>query len=116
MFVTGSSKGVYRPANVFDRGGVESSKRLTGEDTEPYFNLIQPGSVGRNVMKMNTGVSCQPPVMFRLMGVEIIKNYMQFLVRIKSYGLVHKVQELTTATMAIVAGVSQSRSHFQSSE
>ena len=116
MFVTGISKGIYSPADVSDRGGVESAKRLAGKDAEPYLDLVQPGSMGRDVMEMNARVSRQPPVMFRLMGIEVIKNYMQFLVRIKSYVLVHKVQELAAAAMAIVAGMSQSRSHFQSSE
>ncbi len=32
-------------------------------------------------METNTGVLRQLPVMFRLMGIEVIKNYMQFPVR-----------------------------------
>ena len=113
MLVAGISKGIYRPADVSYRGDVESPKCLAGKDTEPYLDLVQPGSMGRDIMEMNTGVSCLPPVMFRLMGIEVIKDYMQLLVRIKSYGLVHKVQKLTAAAMAIVAGMSQPRSHLQ---
>src|SRR4030066_1463609 len=116
MFVTSISEGVYSLADIPDGGGIEATERLSGKDAEPHLDLVQPGRMSRYVMEMNSGVSVQPPVMFGLMGIEVIKNNMQFLVRIKSYGLVHKVQELPAAAMAVMSGMRQSRSHFQSSE
>ena len=91
VLVTRISKGVYSSADIRDRGSIETAKRLAGKDTEPDFDLVQPRSMGRNVMKIHARVSRQPSVMFGFMGIKVIKYYMQFFVRIKSYGLIHEV-------------------------
>ena len=60
-------------------GALEST---SGENTEPDFCLIEPRGMGGSVVKMNIFVPGQPPIPFRLMGVQIIENDMDLLVRI----------------------------------
>src|SRR4030042_6823126 len=100
VLVTCISKSIYGTTNIFDRGGIKPLQCRARKDTEPGLDLVQPGSMGRDVMKMNVRMLRQPPVMFGLMGVEVIKDNMQLFVRINSNGLVHKVQEFTAAGMA----------------
>ena len=57
MFVTGFSEGIYSLADVSDRSCIEPAESLAGKDAEPHLDLVQPGSMGRDVMEMNTGVS-----------------------------------------------------------
>lgn len=53
-------------------------QRLACQYGEPDFDLIEPGSAGRGKVEMDVLMPGQPAVAFRLMGVEIIKNDMDF--------------------------------------
>ena len=72
-------------------------QRLACQYGEPYFDLIEPGSAGRGKVEMDVLMPGQPAVAFRLMGVEIIKNDMDFVTLIGLDDAVHEVEELEYA-------------------
>ena len=46
------------------------------QDREPDLDLIEPGSTGRGEVEMYVGMTLEPAVVFRLMGVEIVEDWM----------------------------------------
>ncbi len=105
ILVPNICKGVNSFANVSYRGGTQFLKRLSCEDAEPDLNLVQPRSVGGSVVEADTWVSGKPPIVFGLMGVEVIQDNVQLLVRVERDNTVHEVQDLPTATVAVMIGV-----------
>src|SRR6266849_9612239 len=93
-------------------GGSEtgSLQRLPAQDAEPAFDLVEPGSVRRRVMKMDAGVAATPAVMFGFMGVQVVHNHMQLLARISRHQTVHEIQEFAPPATVIM---SRSHSTFQ---
>src|SRR3984893_15066236 len=51
---------------------------------------------------MHVGVTLEPAVVFRLMGVEIVENGMDGCIRISGGDLIHEVEELDASTAAFV--------------
>ena len=52
------------------------------QDAKPAFDLIEPGAVGGNEVKMHIGMGFEPAVLFGLVGVEIVKDHVKFLLGI----------------------------------
>ena len=50
----------------------------TAQDAKPAFNLVKPGAVGGNKMKMHVGMGFEPAVLFGLMSVEIVQDHVEF--------------------------------------
>ena len=51
----------------FDAAEGAAANGLLGDDAEPDFNLIQPGSAGRSEMHLNAGVCGQPALDARVL-------------------------------------------------
>ena len=66
-------------AQVSEGGHAQPSQGLTPQDAEPAFHLVEPGGMGRRVMKMDVGMLCQPAVMLRLMGIQVVQDDMKLL-------------------------------------
>src|SRR5208337_4843239 len=72
-----------------------ATQHVTSEDTEPDFDLVQPGSVSRGEMK------CEPaplrcPLLHLLMfvGTVIVYNHVELLVRKFAVKMLEKTQKL----------------------
>ena len=103
-------------AEVSRRSGTQPSEGLPPQYAEPTLHLIKPGGVGRCVMEMDMRILSQPSVMLWLMGIQVVKDDMEFSVRILCHDLVHEIQELPSATTHIVADTHHAGGHFQRSE
>ncbi len=55
-------------------------------------------------VEVNIFMTRQPALIFRLMGFEVVKRYMDFLVGIFQNHFVHKVQESTVPAAFVMAG------------
>ena len=97
-------------------GGRKPPEGLPPQYAEPTLYLVEPGGVGRRVMEVNIGMLDQPPVVFRLMSIQVVQDDMEFPVGIVSHGLVHKIQELPAAATQIVADTHQAGGHLQCGE
>jgi len=51
-----------------------------------------------SVMKVDIGMPGQPAIVFRLMHIQIIQNYVQFHLGIMSNQVIHEVQEFSPAS------------------
>ena len=114
--VASLGKGIYGTADIAHRGGVKTPQGSTRQDAEPDLDLVEPGSVGRDVMEVDIGMPSQPPVMLGLMSIKVIQDNVQLLVGVLSDQTVHEVQELTPAPAAIVAYRHRPSGNLQGSE
>ena len=67
-------------------------------------------------VEVNVGMPCEPTVLFRLVGIEIIQDDMNFFLGMAGNNVVHEVEELTAPTPRVVAGLNQSCRHFKGSK
>ena len=82
-------------------------------DAKPAFNLIEPGAVGGNKVKMHLGMSFEPAVLFGLVSVEIVQDDVEFFVGVLGNQVIHEIQELTPTAPAIMSGMYQPGSHVK---
>lgn len=116
LLVTSLSEGVYGVADIANGVRIESSKRPLPQDAKPDLHLVEPGGMGRRVMEMDLGMLGRPSVVLGLVGIEIVKNNMEFRVRILGYDLIHKVQEIPAAATSVVGDMDLASCHFERSE
>jgi len=88
-------------------------QRLACQYGEPDFDLIEPGSAGLGKVEMDVLMLGQPAVAFRLMGVEIIKNDMDFATLIGLDDAVHEVEELDAPTAFVLAARDHARGNIK---
>ena len=91
-------------------------ERLALQDREPDLDLIEPGSTGRREVEMYVGMTLEPAVVFRLMGVEIVEDDMDGCIRISGGDLIHEVEELDASTAALVGSHDFTGRHFERGE
>ncbi len=113
ILIAGLGESIYRPADILSRGSVQVPECLTPQYAKPTFNLVEPGGMGRGVVEIDVRVTGQPAVVLRLVDIKVIQDNVQCLIRILCDHAVHEVQELPPASPVIMAGVHQSRGHFQ---
>ncbi len=85
------------------RGDTQPSEGLPPQYAEPAFHLVEPGGMGRCVMKMDLGMLSQPAIVLGLMGRQVVKDNMEFSVGILGHDLIHEVQKLPAAATSVVA-------------
>ena len=116
MLVSGCGEGINGAAYIAHRGRVETLEGCPSENAEPDLHLIEPGSMGGSVVKVDQGMAGQPPVVFGLVRVQVVHDHVQLAVGIMRHELVHEVQELTASASGVVASVHESRGHLQGSK
>ena len=57
MLIACCIEAVDGPAYLPGVGGTEIAQHSRGQDTEPHLDLVQPGSMGGRVVKMDVGVA-----------------------------------------------------------
>jgi len=70
-------------------GGAQVTEDRPGKDSEPDFNLVEPGGVGRRVVEVDLGVARQPAVMLGLAVGDALGNTTEGLLpqqRMSHYG------------------------------
>ena len=87
--------------NALERGSVE---RLSREDREPDFDLVEPRGVRGHEVQMHVHVTLQPEVALGLMGREIVEHDMDFAAGVLGDHLVHKIEEFHAPPPFVVAG------------
>ena len=90
-----------------------SGQRLSGEDREPDFHLIEPRRLRGREVEMNVGVAFEPTVILRLMGVEIVEDDMDFAASMLGDDPVHEVEELDPAPPFIVPSRNLAARHIE---
>ena len=73
FFVVGVDEGIDVFLQLLKAGKGSATKRLTLQDGEPIFDLIELGCSCRREMKVHPGVLVEPTLIL-LMGVEVIEN------------------------------------------
>src|ERR1700730_1758613 len=79
---------------VGDAGEAGALQRLSAEDGEPAFDLIEPGGVRRGEVEMNVLVPTEPGVALWFVGVEIVENDVDLVRGMGGDDLVHEIEEL----------------------
>jgi hypothetical protein len=70
-----SFDGFNQHAHAGEAGPLQGA---AAQNAKPAFNLVKPGAVGGNKMKMYVGVGFEPAVLFWLVSVEIVQDYVEF--------------------------------------
>src|SRR5205823_13438757 len=91
--IIGLDEGIDLIANLAWRGETRAGQGFGGENREPYLHLIEPGGMGRGKMEMDILVPSQPAVVFGLVGIEIVQNYMDLPAGLFGHQAVHEIQE-----------------------
>src|SRR5271166_7060258 len=111
--VIGGEKVVDTAAELWHAVEAGRRQRLSAEDTEPDLDLMEPRGVGGSVVEVDVFVALQPAVVFGFVGIEIVENDMDLLLRIGAAEAIHEIQELHAAATLVMAGLDQSGGHFQ---
>src|SRR5260370_2829377 len=96
-----------------DAGEVSALQGATAQDAKPAFNLIEPGAVSGNKVKMHIGMGFEPAVLLGLVSVEIVQDYVELLAGIVGNQLIHEIQDLTPAAAKRMSGMYQPASHVE---
>ena len=113
VMIVGGDKSVDLVANLARRGKTGAGQGLVGEDRKPDLNLVEPGRMGRDEVKMDVLVTGEPAVVFRLVGVQIVENDVQLAVRVLGDEAVHKVQKFDPPTAPVMAAFDQAGGHVE---
>ena len=76
VFRIGADKTHEFTREIFDRSEDATSDDFALQPGKPDLDLIEPGSTGRGEVEMYVGMTLEPAVVFRLMGVEIVEDWM----------------------------------------
>lgn len=90
-------------AQFDDRRETSPLQCLTAQSAEPALDLINPGSVGRGVVKTDVRVTSQPAVVLRLVRTQIVYDDTQGSAGIGSDHLIHKVQKFAAPATQIMS-------------
>jgi len=93
-FVIAVDEGFDVSRELCDGAEGSTRQRLSGEDREPDFHLIEPRRLRGREVEMNVGVAFEPTVILWLVGVEIVEDDMDLPARMFGDDPVHEVEEL----------------------
>ena len=79
-------------------------QRLSFQDREPDFHLIEPGGPRRHEVEMNVRVAPEPTIVPGLVGVEIVEDDVDGRVRVSGDDIVHEIEELDAPPPRLVRG------------
>ena len=116
VLVVGGDKGVDPLAHLLRRGEAGAGQGPARQDRKPDLDLVEPRRMGRDEMKLNVWVARPPVIVFGLVGVEVVQDYVQFAVGILSDEAVHKVQKFDPPPAPIVTGFDQPGGDFEGGE
>ena len=63
VLIVGSNEGVDLVANLPRRGEADAGQGFAGEDRKPDLDLVEPGGMGRDEMKMDVRVAREPAIL-----------------------------------------------------
>jgi hypothetical protein len=89
--------GIDAISDLLGRGEAGALKGGAAEDREPDLDLVHPGGVGRPEVEAHVGMTRQPAVALRLVGVEVVEHDVDVAIGVIGHDLVHEVEELDTA-------------------
>ena len=92
--VVGLDEGIDVLSELFDRGEGSAVQRLSFQDREPDFHLIEPGGPCRREVKTNVRVAPEPAIVPGLVGVEVVENDVNGGVGVSGDDIIHEVEEL----------------------
>src|SRR5579863_40383 len=85
LCVVNFDKPVDSVAQLAGRGETGAAQSGAAEDAEPAFHLIQPRAIGWSVVQMDVGVSLQPAILLRFVGVQVVQDDMHLTARMVGY-------------------------------
>jgi len=91
--VVGSYEVIDALAYLLNRGKAGGSESRTAEDAEPDFDLVEPTGMGGREVEVDIGVASEPGIVFGFVGVEVVEDNMELLIRVGGNDMVHKGQE-----------------------
>ena len=85
---------------MFDAPETTSANRLLGDESEPTFDLIEPGRVGGSVVDLEAWSLCQPEsYLCMLMGGVVVDDQMN--IKAFRHGLIDALEELKKFLMTV---------------
>ena len=81
-------EGIDGLAQLPDRGEAGAVERAAREDREPDLDLVEPAGVGRGEVEVNILVPRQPAVALGLVGLEVVEDDVDLLIRVFGYNRV----------------------------
>ena len=101
--IIGLDEGIDVLPELGNGGEGSAAQRLSGEDREPDFDLIEPRGAGRREVEVDVGMTLEPAVVLWLVGLQIVEDDVDLLAPIVGDDLVHKVEELDPPTQPLDA-------------
>ena len=103
--VVGCDEAIDTLAHLLNRVEAGGSEGCTAKDAEPDFDLVEPAGMGRREVKVDIGVAGEPGIVSGFVGVEVVEDNMEFLVRVSGDDLVHEGEEFfSPAPLSVHAG------------
>ncbi len=93
VFVVCGDEGVDVLPELGHGGEGCAGEGLGLQDGEPDLDLVEPGGAGGREVKAHLGMALEP-ILVLLVGVEVVQDDMEFLIRMSGDDLVHEVEEL----------------------
>ena len=116
VLIPAGDKGFNRIDQHLDTSKAGPLQCAASQNAKPTFDLIEPGAVCRDEMKMDSGMGFEPAILLGFMRIEIVQHYMNLFVRIFGHQLVHEIQKFASAPAQIMSCMHQPGSHLQGSK
>ena len=94
-----------------ERGAVQ---RLSLQDREPDFDLVEPGGPRRREVETHVRMTFEPAIVPGLVGVQVVEDDMDGRIRVCGDDVVHEVEELDAPPALLVRGRHLAGGHFES--
>lgn len=116
VLIVGFDEGIDVLSELFDRGEGGAMQRLSFQDGEPDFNLVEPRSPRGCEVEVNVRMTLEPSVVLGLVGAEVVENDMDGSVgvAIGSDDVVHEIEEFDATSTLFVRDGDFAGGHLES--
>ena len=97
VWIVDLHEGVYRLPHLPGGGKARAGAGPSRQDTEPDLDLVQPRTVGRDVVEVDVRVPTEPTVVFGLVRIQIVEDDVPLPSVVEIDERIHEVQEVPPA-------------------
>src|SRR5512139_3189345 len=116
VFVISLDESIDMLPQLRDRSERGAMQRLSFQDREPDFDLVEPGRSRRREVEVHVRMALEPAVVSGLVGVEVVEHDVDRGVGMGGNDIVHEVEELYAPAARFVRRPNLAGGYLEGSE
>jgi len=113
VLVVSFDEGIDMLAELRDGSERSAVQRLSLQDREPDFDLVEPGGPRRREVEMHIRMTFEPAIVPGLVGVQVVEDDMDGRIRVCGNDVVHEVEKIDAPSALLVRGRHLAGGHFE---